>query len=291
MDQDMTIATTAKPPVRAVVERTFHTHDGTEIFYRYWPAVSDTARGAIVLFHRGHEHGGRMAHLADELAMPDYAFYAWDARGNGRSGGERGYAPSFSSLVRDIDCFMREITAMDGFAQTEVALIAQSFGAVLAAAWVHDYAPPIRAMVLASPAFSVKLYVPFARQGIALWQKIKGRFFVNSYVKASMLTHDRERIASFETDSLITRPIASNLLVELYDHADRIVADARARSRSPSVSWKKPGRTCRSLAVLPRLTKKSCCGPCRTTQSAPEIRSCVGTVMARASATMRSAWS
>lgn len=228
MDQDMTFATTAKPPARAVVERTFHTHDGTDIFYRYWPAVSETATGAIVLFHRGHEHGGRMAHLADELAMPDYAFYAWDARGNGRSGGERGYAPSFSSLVRDIDCFMHEIRAMDGFAQTEVALIAQSFGAVLAAAWVHDYAPPIRAMVLASPAFSVKLYVPFARQGIALWQKIKGRFFVNSYVKASMLTHDRERIASFETDSLITRPIASNLLVELYDHADRIVADARA---------------------------------------------------------------
>ena len=31
-----------------------------------------------------------------------------------------------------------------------------------AAAWVHDYAPPIRAMILAVPAFRVKLYVPFA---------------------------------------------------------------------------------------------------------------------------------
>lgn len=212
---------------RVAQERTFKSHDGTEIFYRYWPAVGETPKGAILLFHRGHEHGGRMAHLVDELAMPDHAFYAWDARGNGRSAGERGYAPSFAALVRDIDCLVREI-GRDGFGQRDIALIAQSFGAVLAAAWVHDYAPDIRALVVASPAFSVKLYVPFAKEGIALWQKLKGRFFVNSYVKAKFLTHDAERIASFDADPLITRPIASNLLVELYAHAARIVSDARA---------------------------------------------------------------
>ncbi|MEV8644797.1 bifunctional alpha/beta hydrolase/class I SAM-dependent methyltransferase [Mesorhizobium ciceri] len=213
---------------RQAQERVFRSHDGTEIFYRFWPAASADAKGAVVLFHRGHEHGGRMAHLVDELRMPDHAFYAWDARGNGRSSGERGYAPSFSALVRDIDCFMREIAERDGFATRDIALIAQSFGAVLAAAWVHDYAPKLRAMVLASPAFSVKLYVPFAKEGIALWQKINGRFFVNSYVKAKFLTHDPVRIASFESDPLITRPISSNILIELYQHAARIVADARA---------------------------------------------------------------
>ncbi|MER8763552.1 MULTISPECIES: bifunctional alpha/beta hydrolase/class I SAM-dependent methyltransferase [unclassified Mesorhizobium] len=228
MLHQQTVAAVAPANIERVAqERSFKSHDGTEIFYRYWPALSENRKGAILLFHRGHEHGGRMAHLVDELQMPDHAFYAWDARGNGRSAGERGYAPSFAALVRDIDCFVREIGS-DGFARRDIALIAQSFGAVLAAAWVHDYAPDIRALVLASPAFSVKLYVPFAKQGIALWQKLKGRFFVNSYVKAKFLTHDPERIASFDADPLITRPIASNILVELYDHAARIVADARA---------------------------------------------------------------
>ncbi|MER8459886.1 bifunctional alpha/beta hydrolase/class I SAM-dependent methyltransferase [Mesorhizobium sp. M1300] len=228
MLHQQTVAAVAPANVERVAqERSFKSHDGTEIFYRYWPALSEHRKGAILLFHRGHEHGGRMAHLVDELQMPDHAFYAWDALGTGRSAGERGYAPSFAALVRDIDCFVREIGS-DGFARRDIALIAQSFGAVLAAAWVHDYAPDIRALVLASPAFSVKLYVPFAKQGIALWQKLKGRFFVNSYVKAKFLTHDPERIASFDADPLITRPIASNILVELYDHAARIVADARA---------------------------------------------------------------
>ena len=212
----------------AAEEHFFRTHDDTELFYRKWPARSATARGAIILLHRGHEHGGRVAHLVGELGLDDFAFYAWDARGHGRSPGTRGFSPSFAASVRDLDSFVRHIIARDGFAMEDIAVVAQSVGAVLAASWVHDYAPPIRALVLASPAFSVKLYVPFARQGISLWQKLKGQFFVNSYVKAKFLTHDPERIASFENDPLITRPIASNILLDLYDTAERVVADARA---------------------------------------------------------------
>jgi SAM-dependent methyltransferase len=93
---------------------------------------------------------------------------------------------------------------------------------------VHDYAPPIRALVLASPAFRVKLYVPFARSGLALMHRLRGKFFVNSYVKAKFLTHDPERIASYEADPLITRPIAVNILLGLYEAAERVVADAAA---------------------------------------------------------------
>ncbi len=211
-----------------MIEKAFASHDGVELFYRVWPARSGTARGAIVLLHRGHEHGGRVAHIAEELGLDDFAFYAWDARGHGRSPGERGHSPSFAHSVRDLDCFVRHISETDGFAMENIAVVAQSVGAVLAATWVHDYAPGIRALALASPAFDVKLYVPFAKEGIALWQKLKGTFFVNSYVKARFLTHDPERIASFEADPLITRPIASNILLELYEAADRVVADARA---------------------------------------------------------------
>jgi len=83
-------------------------------------------------------------------------------------------------------------------------------------------------MVLASPAFKVKLYVPFARPGLRLMHKLRGNFFVNSYVKAKFLTHDPARIASFDADPLITRPISVNILLGLYDAADRIVADAQA---------------------------------------------------------------
>ena len=79
--------------MRPVQLHSFTTHDGVELSYRHWPATApgDGPRQAVVLFHRGHEHGGRMAHLVDELNLPDMAFVAWDARGHGESPGARGH--------------------------------------------------------------------------------------------------------------------------------------------------------------------------------------------------------
>ncbi|HEY6530176.1 MAG TPA: bifunctional alpha/beta hydrolase/class I SAM-dependent methyltransferase [Cellvibrionaceae bacterium] len=213
---------------RIAQESVFTTSDNYPLFFRHWPARSKTAKGVIILFHRGHEHSGRVAHLVDELGLEDFAFYAWDARGHGRSPGVRGYSPSIGRSVRDMDEFVRFAASREGLALPDVAVIAQSVGAVLAATWVHDYAPNIRCLTLASPAFKVKLYVPFAVPGLKLQHRLRGNFFVNSYVKAKFLTHDEERIASYNSDPLITRPISVNILLGLYEAAERVVSDAGA---------------------------------------------------------------
>lgn len=51
---------------------------------------------------------------------------------------------------------------------------------------------------------------------------------MNSYVKGKYLTHDPARVASFNQDPLITRPIAVNILLDLYKTAERVVSDASA---------------------------------------------------------------
>ncbi|MDP5239952.1 bifunctional alpha/beta hydrolase/class I SAM-dependent methyltransferase [Uliginosibacterium sp. 31-16] len=213
---------------RQVIESSFTTSDGESLFYRHWPAQSAQPRGVIVMFHRGHEHSGRMAHVVDELDLPDFAFYAWDARGNGRTGGARGFSPSFGRSVHDVDEFVRFAAAEQKLPMSDVGVIAQSVGAVTVSAWVHDHAPQIRCMSLASPAFKVKLYVPFAVPGLSLMHKLFGNFYVNSYVKAHYLTHDPARIESFNKDPLIARPISVNILLALYEVAERVVKDAGA---------------------------------------------------------------
>jgi alpha-beta hydrolase superfamily lysophospholipase/phosphatidylglycerophosphate synthase len=212
---------------RPYEENTFRTSDGVDLFYRRWPATQDR-KGAILVFHRGHEHSGRVAHLADELGLPGFDIFAWDARGHGLSPGERGHSPSFARSVRDVEDFARHVSETYAIARHDMAVVAQSVGAVLATAWVHDYAPPLRALVLGSPAFSVKLYVPFARPGLGLLRKLRGNFTVNSYVKPKLLTHDPARIESFKADPLVTRAISVDVLLGLYATSDRIVADARA---------------------------------------------------------------
>lgn len=183
---------------------------------------------AVAIFHRGHEHSGRTTHVADGLADESLSYFAWDQRGHGRSEGERGDAPSIGRLIADVDEFVAHIEQRFGFETQNLAVIAQSVGAVLVSAWLHDYAVRVRCAVLASPAFSVKLYVPFARAGLKALYCARGNFFVNSYVKAHYLTHDKDRQASYDADALITRAISVRILLGLYEAAQRVVSDAAA---------------------------------------------------------------
>src|SRR4029077_21007354 len=202
-------------------ERTFTSWDGAELFYRSWVPNKATNK-ALLLFHRGHEHSGRWQETVDSLGFDYVAVFAWDARGHGRSTGERGMANSLQDVIKDIDAFVRHVCETHGIPIENMIVLAHSLAAVTVTGWVHDYAPPIRGMILATAAFHVKLYVPFA---IPFLRILRPRF-VKSYVKSKMLTHDPEQAALYDSDPLIFRQIAVNVLLGLHDTAKRLVADA-----------------------------------------------------------------
>src|SRR6516165_479107 len=202
-------------------EQTFISWDGAELFYRSRLPDNSTDK-ALLLFHRGHEHSGRWGEMVDSLGLDDVAIFAWDARGHGHSPGIRGAASSLLDVIKDVDCFARRISKEHGIPFENMIVLAHSLAAVTVTAWIHDYAPRIRAMILATAAFRVKLYVPFA---IATLRIFRPRF-VKSYVKSKMLTHDREQAAQYDSDPLIFRQIAVNVLLDLHDAAQRLIVDA-----------------------------------------------------------------
>jgi alpha-beta hydrolase superfamily lysophospholipase len=208
------------------LESEFASWDDTRLFYRAW-LPSQPIGKAVLLFHRGHEHSGRLTELAEALAS-DAAVFAWDARGHGRSPGERGYAEHFMHYVKDADAFSRHVANEHGIPTENTVAVGHSVGAVIAATWVHDFAPPLRGLVLATPAFRVKLYIPLAIPGLRLMRRVRGKCFIKSYVKSRILTHDPAQAAAYQSDPLIERAIAVNILLDLYDTSTRIVADAGA---------------------------------------------------------------
>ncbi len=212
---------------RPADEASFLASDGQEIFYRVWKPTASSSQG-VMLFHRGHEHSGRWQEFVDTSGLDDCWFFAWDARGHGRTEGKRGAAESFSRMVRDAEEFAQHIDRTYHIKVDDIVVVGQSVGAVLAAAWVHDYAPPIRAMVLATPALRIKLYVPFAISGLRMLQKVRPESFIRSYVRPSMLTRDSQQARFYADDPLVSPQIAVNILLDLYDTSTRLIDDAAA---------------------------------------------------------------
>ncbi|MGP5536729.1 alpha/beta fold hydrolase [Psychrobacter glacincola] len=216
-------------------ESCYNAYDGTAIYYRYWltmplegiKKVSQPLR-QVILLHRGHEHSGRLAELGEQFAMAGYQVFAWDARGNGRSGGIKDHAESVTELERDLDGFVQLVIGQTGIAIEDTLIVASSIGAVLAAAWVHDYAPNIRGMILGTPALSIRLYMPFAIPSLKVARALGLMSRVSSYVKAQVLTHDKDAQQAYNADPLISNSISTDLLIDTHATGQRLLDDASA---------------------------------------------------------------
>jgi alpha-beta hydrolase superfamily lysophospholipase/SAM-dependent methyltransferase len=216
---------------RIDIESGFDSFDGTRLFYRAWLPATARADGnlrAFVFLHRGHEHSGRIQPLISEFVEEGEWAFAWDARGHGYSPGARGDAPDFCTLVRDFNAFIHHLIAKYGIAMENFFIVANSVGAIIAATWLHDYAPRVRGAVMAAAAFDINLYIPFAKPALRLATRFKPDLCVTSYIRSSMLTHSQEQAAAYDNDPLITKNISARVLLDLADTAQRIVNDAAA---------------------------------------------------------------
>lgn len=105
--------------------------EGSEgrIFYRRWHPVAPPVR-IVVIVHGYAEHGGRYAHVADELCRRGAVVYAEDHLGHGRSGGERALITDFEHVVDDLQALAR--IARTDHPDLPVVLVGHSMGGLLA---------------------------------------------------------------------------------------------------------------------------------------------------------------
>jgi acylglycerol lipase len=76
------------------------TSDGLDLFLE---KKEPAGPRAVVIFHHGWtEHCGLFSHFMEELCKHDYAAWAFDCRGHGRSTGQRGHASSLAPLLDDL---------------------------------------------------------------------------------------------------------------------------------------------------------------------------------------------
>jgi len=197
-------------------EGCFRTTDGLMLFYRYKEPKQKT-RNALLFLHRGHEHSARIMPLADQISQDNYWCFGFDLRGHGLSEGERAWATGFDVWVKDLNNFSGHIRQAYGIRTQDSLLIANSVGCVTAISWILNYGPNLKGCIFAAPAFSIKLYIPFALSFLRLASKFSNRLFVTSYVRSQLLTRDKSQALMYDNDKLITKKIGVNILITLFD--------------------------------------------------------------------------
>ena len=109
-------------------EGSFEGVGGLKIFTRTW-RPSGKPRAVVVVVHGLNAHSGYYAWVAAQLVAADFAVYALDLRGRGKSEGERFYVEKYADYVSDVAALIEHVKA--GEAGTPVFLLGHSAGGVV----------------------------------------------------------------------------------------------------------------------------------------------------------------
>src|SRR5262245_40958951 len=119
-----------------MTEETFEGAGGLKLFVRTWRPETKV-RGVLVLMHGLQAHSGLYTWAADQLVQNDFAVYAMDMRGHGRSEGPRQYIEKLSEFVEDLGRFIALAKSREP--GLPVFLLGHSAGGVIACTYVLDY--------------------------------------------------------------------------------------------------------------------------------------------------------
>jgi alpha-beta hydrolase superfamily lysophospholipase len=157
------------------------------LYYCNW--LPKPAGPILIVMHGYAEHCRRYDEFAAALLARGIGVCRFDARGHGRSSGQRGYVGCFEDYVDDLAVFIAQVAATHP--QRTLALLGHSNGGLIAARAVERGLPQVRALALTSPLFAL----PRARQpvpdGVArLLSAAIGRLPLPNGIRSADLTHD-----------------------------------------------------------------------------------------------------
>ena len=192
----------------------FKTNDESLLFAREWQPESDP-RGVICLIHGLGEHSGRYAYLAKVLTLEGYTLLAYDQRGHGQSLGQRGHAPSYESLLDDIDSFGRESSRR--FPNLPLFLYGHSLGGNLVLNYVLRRKSKFVGVIATSPWLRLAFEPSDLKVKLALvMNKIWPSFSQFNDLDLRALSHDITIIDAYRVDPFVHNKISARLFFSVY---------------------------------------------------------------------------
>jgi acylglycerol lipase len=140
------------------------TSDGLTLFTQAW--LPDSSPRAIVLVVHGYgEHSSRYDHIANALVQANYAVYALDHRGHGKSEGLKAYFPSIKEPVNDLHSYFETVQRL--YPKQKIFVYGHSMGSLISLLFVLKYQNDVAGLILTGSAITADENVSAPKLAVA----------------------------------------------------------------------------------------------------------------------------
>lgn len=217
----------ARPRMIDSTQSPFTLRDGLNVATYDWPLPSrQRPRAVILIVHGLGEHAWRYDVLAQRLNNWGFVVRAYDQRGHGESGGERGVLPDDDALLDDlaevVDDTRRHITQPWA---CPLILLGHSMGGLVAATFVQREIEPVDGLVLSSPALDTGM-TTFQRKLTRLLYRWSPNLTVANGLDPNAISHDAAVVQAYQKDRLVHNRISARLAHFIDSNGPRVVAAA-----------------------------------------------------------------
>ncbi len=186
-------------------EGTIPTTGGINLYYQAWQP-DGAVGGILAIVHGLGGHSGLYKNIINQLIPKNFALYAVDLRGNGKSPGQRGYINSWSEYRDDVGNFLKFIASENP--EIPIFLLGHSLGGLtvldytLRSAGETEKLPKLKGLINMTPALG-EPGVPLMKILLGkLLSRIYPRFSLSTGIDLSLSSRDDEVIKGYAKDPL-----------------------------------------------------------------------------------------
>jgi alpha-beta hydrolase superfamily lysophospholipase len=209
---------------------------GVDLAFELLVPEGGAPRAVVVLSHGVAEHAGRYAHLADALAARGFAFFGYDHRGHGRSGGTRVYVDRFADYAADLEAAIAKAKAR--FPGVPVFVFGHSMGGLIAIDHLIRYPESLTGAVLSGPGVEVGVKVPGWKDALGrVMSKVWPKLAIPTGIPPADISRDPDVVRAYERDPLVTNKATARWYTEFIDTQARAFAHASSIRTPLLIVW------------------------------------------------------
>lgn len=197
---------------------------GLNLYYQSWHPQAEI-RGVLIIVHGLGSHSDSYGNIVEHLIPINYAVYAFDARGHGRSPGQRGHIISWEEIRADLKAFLQLVEAQ--LPKCPQFLLGHSLGGVVVLDYVmrfRVYPSPLSGVITFAPAVGKVGISPFKLTIAKVLSRILPRFTLSTGLDLDTAARDEKVLAAYAQDKLRHARGSARLATEFINTVDWINA-------------------------------------------------------------------